>query len=75
MYIHIDQLAASNPVHLPVAEYPQQLCLQIERHIPNFIQKQGAGIRKHKLADSPALFRPGKGALLIACLLYTSRCV
>ena len=65
VYIHRDQVAAADSVDLPVGKHPQDLGLQIERHVPDFVKKQGAGVGEHELADSSAPLGAGKRPFLV----------
>ena len=58
-------LIAAQSLKLPVLQNPQKLCLQGQRHIPDFVQKDGSPIRPLKLSD-PLRQCPCKGTPLMS---------
>ncbi len=64
-YIHRDRIAVAHPLQLVLLQYPQQFGLQIQRHIPHFIEEQGALVGPFEAADALGQ-GAGKGPLLMA---------
>ncbi len=55
----------SNPLIAALLQHTQYFDLHVQRHIANFIQKQGAAFGQLK-ATSAGIYRTGKCALLMA---------
>ena len=63
--IHRDRLAATDPFDVFFLEKAQQVGLQLQRQVANFIQKQRAAMSRLDAPDL-ALVRPGERALFMA---------
>ena len=63
-HVHLERLGATHPLELALLEYPQQLHLRAGRNLPDFIQEQGAAVRK---LEAPFLAPdcPGERATLV----------
>ena len=64
-YVHRYGFAAPQPFDAAVLEQPQNLGLEAERHIADFVQKDGAAVGLLDFADPP-VGGAGEGAFLIA---------
>ena len=63
--IHGDVLIAAGPGYLLFLQDPQDLGLQVEGHVADLVEKDGAAIGLFELAQLP-FYRPGKGPLFKA---------
>ena len=61
-HVDVDLLAPAHAANLPLLQRPQQLGLQHQRQLPQFVEKERAVIRKFQQADPPA-FGPGERRL------------
>src|SRR2546426_2612213 len=50
--IHTPRLRRPDALHLSRFQNAQKFCLQIERHIGDFIQEERAGVRQFEAADA-----------------------
>ena len=64
-HVHLDGRGAAHPLKLLLLQHAQQLGLQVESHLRNFVQQQRAAVGALEGALDP-LDRAGKGALLVA---------
>ena len=78
-HAHIDRDGRDGPQagDAPLLQYAQQAGLQRERHVADFVQKQGSRVGCFKQPALAAAARTGESAFLVAeqlafCLLYTS---
>ena len=58
--------SSRNCFYLMVLQAGQQLDLEMQGHISDFIQKEGSVIRQLKFPQLSAFLRAGKGSLFIA---------
>ena len=65
-HIAFDDLVAAQTLDLTVFNDPQQLCLQLQRHLADLVEKHGALVRKLEKADFAVLHAAGERAFLIA---------
>src|SRR3546814_4923393 len=63
--VHLDRLGATDAVDHPLLDRAQQLGLQADIHLADFVEQQGAAVGLLELADA-ARHRAGKGTLLVA---------
>ena len=64
-HIGLDGVVATDAVKMPVRQHAQQPCLQVKRHVANFIEEQRAAIGLLEAA-APHGLRAGEGAALMA---------
>ena len=60
-HINLDRLASTHAIEFTIGQYAQQTCLQIGRHVPDLIQKQGACVSLFKTPGT-AFRSAGKSA-------------
>ncbi len=63
--VDLDRLGAADAVDLALLDGAQELGLEMERHLGDFVEQQGAAIGLLELADATR-HRTGEGALLVA---------
>src|ERR1700687_462927 len=64
-YIHFDRLCAADALEALFLEHPEQLCLDGQRQLPDFVQKQAAVVR-HVHLSYFACARASEGAAFVA---------
>ena len=58
-HLYLNRAVSANAVEATLAEHPKQPGLQIERHVTNFVKKQGTAVRLLK-TTAPHGLRTGK---------------
>ena len=64
-HVHMDRRGATHPVELILLQHAQQTGLGLQRHIADFIEKQGAAVGLLETPD-PLAVGAGESALLVA---------
>ena len=63
--VDLDVARAAQRRHAAFLQHAQQAGLQVERHVADFIEEQGAAVRLLDLAGGPFLAGAGKGTALV----------
>src|SRR2546430_423662 len=64
-HVHRDWMTAADPFDLALLQHPQQRDLRFGRQVADFVEQDGATVRRFESAET-SLQRAGKGALLVA---------
>ena len=66
LHIHIDHPRASQTHQLLLLHHAEELCLEIQRHLPDLVQEDRSSGSQLKLSDIPVFARSGKCSAVIS---------